>query len=50
MPGKKSDSVKRSGKFRSLLPLDDNVPERFSGDRTYSGGKDLATVLRVVGL
>jgi len=29
MPGKKSDSVKRSRKFRSLLLLDDKVPERF---------------------
>jgi hypothetical protein len=29
MPRKKSDSVKRSRKFRSLLLLDDKVPERF---------------------
>jgi hypothetical protein len=29
MPGKKSDSVKRSRKFRSLLLLDGEVPERF---------------------
>src|SRR5437660_3984194 len=39
MPGKKSDSVKRSRKFRSLLPLDDNVPERSSGIELIPAGK-----------
>jgi hypothetical protein len=39
MPGKKTDSVKRSRKFRSLLPPDDNVPERFSGIELIPAGK-----------
>jgi len=49
MPGKKSDSAKRSRKFCSLLVLNDKVPKRFSGIELIPARKTWRQVLKVVG-